>query len=353
MTSDKQQKLINIKDATAYTVSLILAGIFLFLAFRGVDFNSLLDIIASSNLLWIAIFVAFQMTAHYFRAVRWKVIFASLNPEVSTYKLFVSVISGYGFNNLIPRFGEVARAMFASKFTGLSASSMVGTVVVERVLDTILFALAVILSGFLYQGNLYESFGWLKTTLYAGTAGFIFLIIILYILIRFKEKFTGMIISIISKFSEGFAQRVGEVFDKLTHGFGTLTGTKNYLLVVFHSIMIMIFYGLSNYAGFYIIDMSSVKGLDLTAAWIVMSISSIGVMIPTPGGIGSFHTICKSVLVSLYGVSPEIGLAYATVTHGISYIIHTLMTVYYMFRYKELLSNLKNKFNTLFRGESV
>lgn len=353
MISDNQQKLFNFKDATAYTVSLILAGIFLFLAFRGVDFNSLLEIIGSSDLLWIAIFIAFQMTAHYFRAVRWKVIFASLNPDVSTYKLFVSVISGYGFNNLIPRFGEVARAMFASKFSGISASSMVGTVVVERVLDIILFALAVLLAGFIYKGDLYESFGWLKTTLYIGTAGFVFLIIFLYLLIRFKEKFTSLIISIVSRFSEGFAHRLGEVFGKLTSGFGTLTGAKNYALVVFHSIMIMVFYGLSNYAGFYIIDMSSVKGLDLSAAWVVMSVSSIGVMIPTPGGIGSFHTICKSVLVSLYGVTPELGLAYATVIHGISYIIHTLMTVYYMFRYKELLSDFKTKFSTLFRGESA
>ena len=53
-----------------------------------------------------------------------------------------------------------------------------------------------------------------------------------------------------------------------------------------------------------------------------MSISAIGVVIPTPGGTGSYHALAKSTLVLLFGFSEIISLAYAFLTHIITYFFY-------------------------------
>lgn len=72
--------------------------------------------------------------------------------------------------------------------------------------------------------------------------------------------------------------------------------------------------------------------------WVLMSISSIGVIIPTPGSTGSYHTLAKSTLVLLYGFGETVSAAYAFLTHIISYILFILTSViiYFLFYKKNL-----------------
>jgi uncharacterized membrane protein YbhN (UPF0104 family) len=56
-------------------------------------------------------------------------------------------------------------------------------------------------------------------------------------------------------------------------------------------------------------------------AWVLMTISGIGVMIPTPNGTGSYHTLIKTGLVILFGFNEVISLSYAFLTHFISYVV--------------------------------
>jgi uncharacterized membrane protein YbhN (UPF0104 family) len=61
-----------------------------------------------------------------------------------------------------------------------------------------------------------------------------------------------------------------------------------------------------------------------TMGWVLMSISAIGVVIPTPGATGSYHALAKSTLVLLFGFGETISAAYAFLTHIISYILFIL-----------------------------
>jgi len=66
--------------------------------------------------------------------------------------------------------------------------------------------------------------------------------------------------------------------------------------------------------------------------WVVMSIAAIGVVIPTPGATGSYHTLAKSTLVLLFGFDETISLAYAFLTHIISYslFIFTALIIFFV-----------------------
>ena len=80
--------------------------------------------------------------------------------------------------------------------------------------------------------------------------------------------------------------------------------------------------------------------IDLSMAWVVMSISAIGVVIPTPGGTGSYHALAKSALVLLYGYGEVISLAYAFLTHIISYLLFVISALIIFFVLNRYHDNL-------------
>jgi uncharacterized protein (TIRG00374 family) len=228
---------------------------------------------------------------------------------------------GYGVNFIFPRLGEISRAALIGKWEGLSRSSMFGTVIVERVIDVIFLGLTLLISVYL-SNDLFANFPWLKSTLYITFALMILAIIFLYLTIRLKEKFYNIIIKLVSRISVRLAGKAAYIFKMLTEGFASLKGTKNYLITILLSASIISTYALTSYIGFFTLGMQNMNGVPVSykLGWILMSISSIGVVIPTPGGTGSYHTLAKSVLM-FFGFSLNISLAYAFLTHIISFIL--------------------------------
>ncbi len=295
--------------------------IFLYFAFKNVDVEDVFGYISNASLFWIVIFIIVNLFSHFVRAVRWKVILHSVKPDTSIKNLFGAIMVGYGVNCVVPRLGEVSRAVLVGKWENLSRSSMFGAVIVERVIDIIFLALAVVTSAMLWSENLYDKFTWLKTTVYMSFILMALVIAFFYMMIKFKEKFYGVIINLLGKVSENLGHKAAHIFEMLTCGFGSLKGKKNYLFTFLLSIAIMLLYALNSYVGFYTIGLEQFKPVSFEMGWIVMSISAIGVVIPTPGGTGSYHVLATTALVVLFGFNHDISLAYAVLTHGISYLL--------------------------------
>jgi glycosyltransferase 2 family protein len=233
---------------------------------------------------------------------------------------FGALMIGYGVNFVFPRLGEFSRAAVIGKWEGLSRSSMFGTVIVERVIDVIFLGLTLLISVWL-SNDLFVSFPWLQSTLYITFVLLLFAITFLYLTIRFKEKFYNIIIKMVSRFSVKLSDKAIHIFKMLTEGFASLKGTRNYLITISLSIAIMLVYALTAYIGFFTIGMQNMGiPVSFKLGWILMSISAIGAVIPTPGGTGSYHTLAKSVLV-IFGFSLNVSLAYAFLTHIISFFL--------------------------------
>ncbi|MEO8399236.1 MAG: lysylphosphatidylglycerol synthase transmembrane domain-containing protein [Ignavibacteriaceae bacterium] len=322
MTSGNNKKTHHFKRALNLTFSFILTAVFLYIAFKHVDFKDVIEKISQASLLWIGVFIIVITLSHFLRAVRWKVILNSVKPGVSLKNLFGALMIGYGVNFIVPRLGEVSRAVFIGKWENLSRSSMFGTVILERIIDLIFLGISVVISIYIATEDLYKNFPWLKSTLYITIFLMICMCLFLFLIIKFKEKFYGIIIKFLSRFSEKIAHKIANIFEMLIAGFTSLKGTKNYLLTLVLSISIILLYALASYIGFYTVGMQKLgtPGITFAMAWILMSISGIGVVIPTPGGTGSYHTLAKSTLL-LFGFGEVISLTYAVLTHLISMIL--------------------------------
>ena len=129
--------------------------VFLYIAFKDVDIEESLDKIASLSIPWLFVFVIVFLLSHFLRAVRWKYILNSVKKETEVKNLFGATMIGYGINCVVPRLGELYRALFLGRWENLSRSSMLGTIIVERVVDIIgLFFAVLVIYTFIFNGFL-------------------------------------------------------------------------------------------------------------------------------------------------------------------------------------------------------
>ena len=180
----------------------------------------------------------------------------------------------------------------------------------------------------------------LITSLYIMAAFSIVSIIILSLILKSRERFSQLIIKFVGKFSNKLAERIAYVFTMLAEGFASLKGTKNYFWTIFWTIAIILLYAYGSYAGMLMLDMQNIQPITFAMGWIIMSISAIGVMIPTPGSTGSYHTLAKSTLVLILGFGETISVAYAFLTHIIGYILFIITALIMFFIVNKQKENL-------------
>ena len=346
MISDNVKKIPALRGVINFLISVGLAVLFLYLAFSDVNFSEVMELVSQASILWVIIFAASIMLGHYVRALRWKFILHSVKPDVKMWNLFGALMIGYGVNCVTPKLGEVTRAIMIGRYENLSRSSMFGTVIVERVIDIISLGSAVLISAFIWSASLYEAFPWLEAALYISAIILFVILLIIYLSVKLKEKFYGYVIKLIGKISSKLAERLGYIFEMLIQGFTSLKGTKNFVLTFITSIIILFIYGLTSYLGFFMLDMQSGNNVTFAMGWIVMSISAIGVVIPTPGATGSYHALAKSTLVLLFGFGETISAAYAFLTHIISYFLFILVALIMYFVLNKQHTSLLNIFKT-------
>jgi glycosyltransferase 2 family protein len=326
LTSGNKKRNVQIRRVLNFTLPVFLSVIFLYIAFYNSNLNEVFQYVSHPSVFWIIVFILTTLFSHYLRAVRWKVILHSVKKDVSVKNAFGALMIGYGVNFVVPRMGEISRAALIGKWEGLSRSSMFGTVIIERVIDVIFLGLTLLLSVYLSK-DLFVSFPWLKSTLYITFFLMVIAIVFLYLTIRLKEKFYNVIIKLVSRFSVKVAAKAAHIFGMLTEGFASLKGTRNYVLTILLSCGIMFVYALTTYIGFYTLGMQNMGiPVNFKLGWILMSISAIGAVIPTPGGTGSYHALAKSVLL-LFGFTVNVSLAYAFLTHIISFFLIIILAL--------------------------
>ena len=346
MISDNVKKIPALRGFVNFLISVGLAVLFLYLAFSDVNFSEVIELVSHASVLWIIIFAASIMLGHYVRALRWKFILHSVKPDIKMWNLFGALMIGYGVNCVTPKLGEVTRAIMIGKYENLSRSSMFGTVIVERVIDIISIGLAVLISAFIWSASLYDTFPWLEATLYISAIILFVVLLMIYLSVKFKEKFYGHFLKLIRKISEKLAERLGYIFEMLIQGFTSLKGIKNYTLTFITSIILLIIYALGSYIGFFMLDMQSGHDVTFAMGWILMSISAIGTIIPTPGATGSYHALAISTLVLLFGFGETISAAYAFLTHIISYILFIIAALVMFFILNKQHTSLLNIFKS-------
>ena len=151
---------------------LLLGGAILYWMYRGFDFERVQDaLLHEVNWWWMAFSLVFGVLAQVFRGLRWKQTLEPLGEYPKTMNCIHAVFISYTTSLVVPRSGEVVRCGVLSRYDGTSFPKAIGTVVTERVIDSLLL-IVMTLIVFLLQIKTFIRFfdetgtsltGWLQT----------------------------------------------------------------------------------------------------------------------------------------------------------------------------------------------
>ncbi len=310
----------------------LLAGLFLFLAFRGVSFRELWASLQDVDYFWVALLVPIVVISHWLRAVRWAYLLSPVKENIPNRNLFSAVMIGFMVNNLLPRVGEVTRAFAVGRSENISKSSAFGTVVVERIIDmvTFLFILCVVL--FLYPASLdpfVSNVDAVRPFFLIGSIGFLALFVVFF----FKAESLFSLLNFLKRLvPRRFEIKYQSVLDSFLSGFAVSKMRNKYGMIALLSLLIYFFYALSLYMPFNAFHAMAGHNLDFGASVILLTISTIAFAFPAPGALGTYHQFLSFALVRLYGVDTVTALSYSIITHEMGYIITTVVGLYYFFK---------------------
>ena len=314
--------------AVNFFVFLAIGILLLYLAFKGVDFNTLVDDLKSANYLWVLLSLFFAIIGYVSRAYRWKLLIEPLNYNPPVKNVFYAVMFGYLANFAFPRLGEVSRCGSLAKSDKIPMDALIGTVIIERAIDfvTLLILLFVIFIakiesfGFFIKENIFIPISrkFIKTVDFPVFYWFIIIAIIgafIYLAYYFRKKYKRSKIII----------KIRRIIRGVISGIKTVTKMKNRTAFLFHTLLIWIMYFLMTYVVVFSIPATeSLKPID---GLFLLVIGGLGMAAPVQGGIGAFHWIV-SLALSLYGISREDGLVFATIQHESQAILAILLGVF-------------------------
>jgi len=102
-----------------------------------VDLTAAWEVLRGARAEWVALLLGFVVADVMLRAGRWRILLAPL-AAVPIRATLASLLVGYLANNILPaRLGEIVRSHDLGERTGVSRSTILGTIVVERVVDTV------------------------------------------------------------------------------------------------------------------------------------------------------------------------------------------------------------------------
>lgn len=297
------------------------AGI-LWWMYRGIRWEELVDALSHRmSWTWMLLSMPFGILAQVFRAMRWKQALAPAGerPRLSTctHAIFLS----YGSSLVVPRVGEILRCGVLRRYEGTNFSCCIGTVVTERIIDTVLILMLSLLT-FLTQIPVFLTFfqrtgvsinGVLSTfslTGYLVTAvcGILAILCILLLARRFQ-----------------FFSHTKAVISDLSNGLLSICKVEHPLLFIFYSVGIWVSYFLHFYLTFFCFDFTSELGL--LAALVIFVVGTYAVLVPTPNGAGSWHFAVKTVLV-LYGVEQTDGALFVLIVHTLQTLLVALLGIW-------------------------
>ena len=302
-----------------YLLSLVLMGMFLYWAFHGIDSRALWESIKLISASWVAVIVATTLCTIALRAWRWLALMRPFTREVSLLDACLALLICYAGNIVIPRSGEALRALSLNWRRGVSIGSVLGTVVVERTLDMFWLVLLVGATILLLREQIDAKFPWMGPLALLSLAGCIAILILLAAVSVYRESAVARVHKLLARLSHRLADGVSGFLDTFVHGLQALHTRSAYAEILIASLLLNAGYLLMIYQAFLAFGFDeSPLFLGMMASFVVSAISSLGMVLPTAGGIGSYHFFFAEALNQLYAVPQASALACATVLHAIS-----------------------------------
>lgn len=271
--------------------------------------EKVIDDVASANYFWVIVALLLFTLSNISRALRWNIMLEPLGYKPRFVNSLGSVLIAYLSNLGLPRSGEFVRAGVLSQYEGYAPDKVMGTIVLDRIADVIslliMIGLAIVFSYndfYQYLVDNADMTGLLQkltnpVTIGVGLGG---VCLLSYLFFKYKSriaatKIGGKVVGLINGLKEGVL---------------SITKLKRPWAFLFHSVLIWLCYFLMNWLIFYAFEPTS--HLGPVAGLVVFVFGTLGIVFPSPGGMGSYHYLVGEGL-GLYGIGDGDAFSFANI----------------------------------------
>lgn len=330
------------KKILKIALSFALAGVFVFFAFRGIDWASFARDIRQTRWIWVLAFCVVSVGALIFRMLRWQALLRPLHGgadaaesrsggsaagaadgadgaggKVSALRVWDANNVGNIVNVVIPGSGEFVRCGYMTAGRA-SYDKVLGTVVTERICDVLAIVLLMAIAILCGSEQMKQFF---RTNIAGAAAGQLSLLWVLagvllllatgvWALWHFRER-------------NAFCGKIADKLKGFAGGMTSFVRMRKKWLFIIYTIGIWTMYVLMSYS--IIKSMPELSHLGAADALFLCAIGNFASVIPVPGGIGAYHYLVALSLSGIYGVSWETGLLNATLNHELHAILILLL----------------------------
>jgi uncharacterized protein (TIRG00374 family) len=304
----------------------------MYFAFKDQNISEIISMMSYVNYKFIFISMICGALAIISRGIRWVFLIESLGYKASNKNCIHTVSVGYLTNILVPRAGEISRCTSLQQVEKIPFDKLFGTIILERLIDLAILIILVFIA-FIYKFTEISLFfekalGTNSSTnsnntllIVLGVFGAIFLFTQL-----FKKK--------LSQFS--LFLKIKNIINGLKDGLASFNNLKEKTPFIIHTIFIWLMYLIMTFICFFAIE--ETKHLNILDGIYITIIGGLGMVVPSQGGIGSYHLAVKLGLNGI-GIALQPALLFAFAVHT----AQTLMTIIFgLFSSFILLSTKKN-----------
>ena len=300
----------------------MLGGLILFWMYRGFDFDNLEHVLLHDmNWTWMLLSFPFGILAQMFRGWRWNQTLEPIGEKARTSTAINSIFLSYAVSLIVPRIGEFARCGVLKRYDGVSFPKALGTVVMERAIDSVLVMLIALLT-FVFQFKIFNIFfnrtGTNIETILSGFSATGYIV----------TAVCGIAVCILGWYiMRRFAiyNKVKTTVRGIWQGIMSIRNVKNPLLFIALTLGIWASYFLHYYLTFFCFE--STAHLGMACALVTFIVGSIAVIVPTPNGAGPWHFAVKTMLI-LYGVGDIDALNFVLIVHSVQTLLVVALGVY-------------------------
>jgi glycosyltransferase 2 family protein len=307
-------------------LSFAVTALALWFALRDLDFHEVWHSLRKASLLpLLGLSVPAHLANIWMRGLRWRHLTERV-ADIPRSTFVRGQAVGFMANNVFPlRIGEVLRAWYVAREAGAPGAAILGTVIVERVIDAIvvlgLAALVLGLGGAKAAGLETRTVLFPLLAIALAPLGFVVLLRLFpKQVIEHGAKIWGRVLP------EAASARLAAGLGHLAVGLRGLRGGAPLAWVALYSILMWLVIAVIPFAATIAslhIDLGSPARMLLASYAILMWVGAAVAIPSAPGFFGPYHAACW-VALAPFGVPKEMAIALGTLAHGVFWLTTTI-----------------------------
>jgi glycosyltransferase 2 family protein len=343
-TGPKGGRVKSGKERLAIWGGFLVSLVCLYFVFESVPLNDLLDELQRIQWGWVLPAFVLLYLGIFFRGARWWWLLGEGKKKATARVLLEGVFVGYAFNNILPsgRMGEFARALYVSKKTSIPVSVVFGTIVNDRVFDSLTVLLLVGATAFWvlpFDSDLLVEFGGFELSaailnplfvnVEVGSLGVV--VIVLLLMIPKVADLIQKLLGSVPMISKGLKERLAGFVSGVFQGLSEIRDWESSSRVTYYTVLT---WGLNAFAAYALAW--AIPGLELSVFQSIglMAIVTVCAAIPAAPGYWGLYEAGIIVGFQVLEIHDDqaVALAYGVTMHLIYYIPTTLIGLVLAFR---------------------